>query len=227
MPEKNLNDMPRDLRDLFQKGSVALQRQNFEYAMAIFNQVLQREPGFFECRQALRAAQFKKAGGGSNFFKKMIGGASSSPLLAKAQMSMRKNPLEAIQVAEQILNGDPQSSGALKVLAEAALAADLPRTSCFSYEILLKNSPKDYELNMDYGKALAKAGQAEKAESVYVELKRLYPQKGDIDQALKDLSARTTLTEGGYEALADGTGSYRDVLKNKDQAVALEQEQRQ
>ena len=227
MPEKNLNDMPRDLRDLYQKGSVALQRQNFEYAMAIFNQVLQREPGFFECRQALRAAQFKKAGGGGGFFKKMLGGASSSPMVAKAQMTMRKNPLEAIQIAEQILNGDPQSSGALKVLAEAALAADLPRTSCFSYEILLKNSPKDYELNMDYGKALAKAGQADKAESVYMELKRLYPQKGEIDDALKDLSARTTLTEGGYEALADGTGSYRDVLKNKDEAVALEQEQRQ
>src|SRR5207245_5716007 len=46
MPEKNLNEMPRDLRDLYQKGSVALQRQNFEYAIAIFNQVLQREPGF-------------------------------------------------------------------------------------------------------------------------------------------------------------------------------------
>src|SRR5258708_820593 len=170
MPEKNLNDMPRDLRDLYQKGSVALQRQNFDYAIAIFNQVLQREPGFFECRQALRAAQFKKAGGSTNFFKKMIGGASSSPLLAKAQMSLRKNPLEAIQVAEQILNGDPTSSAAHKILAEAALGAGLPRTSCFSYEILLKNSPKDLDLNMDYGKALAQAGQVSKAEDIYAEM---------------------------------------------------------
>src|SRR5207302_1606888 len=91
----------------------------------------------------------------------------------------------------------------------------------------LKNAPKDYDLNMDYGKALAKAGQVEKAEAVYTELIRLYPHKGEVAQALKDLSARTTLSEGGYDALADGTGSYRDVLKDKDQAVALEQEQRQ
>src|SRR5437016_8471554 len=110
MTEKNLSEMPRDVRDLYQKGSVALQRQNFEYAIAIFNQVLQREPGLFECRQALRAAQFKQVGGSTNFFKKMIGGASSSPLVAKAQMVLRKNPLEAIQIAEQILNSDPQSS---------------------------------------------------------------------------------------------------------------------
>src|SRR5262249_29696282 len=44
--------------------------------------------------------------------------------------------------------------------------------------------------------------------------------------ALKNLSARKTLTEGGYEALATGTGSYRDILKNKEEAVQLEQENR-
>src|SRR5438309_5049602 len=126
MPEKSLNEIPRELRELYLKGNVALQRQNFEYAIAIFNQVLQREPAFFECRQSLRAAQFKQAGGGTNFFKKMIGGASSSPHVAKAQMIMRKNPLEAIQIAEQILNSDPNSSAGHKILAEAALAADLP-----------------------------------------------------------------------------------------------------
>jgi len=175
----------------------------------------------------LRAAQFKQTGGGTGFFKKMLGGASSSPLVAKAQMTMRKNPLEAIQIAEQILNTDPQSSAAHKILAEAALAADLPRTSCFSYEILLKNSPRDFNLSMDYSKALAKAGQIPKAESILTELFRLYPNKGEINQALKDLSARNTMDEGGYEALADGTGSYRDILKDKGQAEALEQENRQ
>jgi len=226
MPEKNVTEIPRDVRDLYQKGSTALQRQNFEYAIAIFNQVLQREPGFFECRQALRAAQFKQCGG-TGFFKKMLGGASSSPLVAKAQMTMRKNPLEAIQIAEQILNTDPQSSAGHKILAEAALAADLPRTSCFSYEILLKNSPKDYSLSMDYSQALAKAGQIPKAESILTELARLYPNKGEINQALKDLSARNTMDEGGYEALADGKGSYRDILKDKSQAESLEQENRQ
>ena len=55
MPEKNPTEIPRDLWELYQKGTQALQRQNFDYAIAILNQVLQREPGFFECRQALRA----------------------------------------------------------------------------------------------------------------------------------------------------------------------------
>src|SRR2546427_10487899 len=100
MPEKSLSELPRDLRDLYQKGATALQRQNFDYAIAILQQVLQREPACLECRQALRAAQIKKAGGGSSFFKKMLGGASNSPLVAKGQMAKNRNPAEAMQIAE-------------------------------------------------------------------------------------------------------------------------------
>ena len=227
MPEKSLNEIPRDLRELFQKGSVALQRQNFDYALAIFGQVLQREPSCYDARQSLRATQFKKAGGGTGFFKKMIGGATSSPLVAKAQLSLRNNPLEAMQIAEQILNGDPSNSSAHRIIAEAAAAADFPRTACLSLEILLKNSPRDYEMSMQYGEALRQAGQTAKAEAVYTELMRAYPNKGEIAAAMKDLSAKQTLAEGGYDALADGKGSYRDILKNKEEAVALEQENRQ
>ena len=227
MPEKALNEVPRDLRDLFQKGSVALQRQNYDYAIALFSQVLQTDPAFFDCRQALRVAQFKKSGGNTSFFKKVFSGASSSPQMAKAQMTLRKNPLEAMQIVEQILTGDPNNSGAHKILAEAALAAGLPRTACLSYEILLKNSPRDYDLSMEYGKALAAAGQTAKAESLYTDLQRAHPNKNEVTIALKDLSARHSMTQGGYETLADGTGSYRDILRNKDEAVALEQEKRE
>jgi tetratricopeptide (TPR) repeat protein len=227
MPEKTVTDIGRELRELYQKGTVALQRQNFEYAIAIFNQVLAREPAFFECRQALRVAQFKEQGGKTSFFKKIVGGASSSPMVAKGQMALRKNPLEAIQIAEQILNGDPTNSAAHKLLAEAAMEAGLPQTACLSLEILLRNSSKDFDLSMQYGKALAAAGQPAKAEVVYTELMKAHPNRGEIADALKDLSARTTLNEGGYEALADGKGSYRDILKNKAESEQLEQEKRE
>ena len=225
MPEKTLSEMPRDLRELYQKGATALQRQNFDYAIAIFQQVLQREPAFLECRQALRAGQIKKVGGSTGFFKKMLGGASNSPLIAKAQMA-KSRPVEAMVIAEQILENDPQGSTGNKILAESAMAAGLPKTACFAYEILLKTATKDYELAMAYGAALAASGQIAKAEANYVELMRAFPQKGEISAALKNLSARQTLNEGGYEALADGSGSYRDILKNKDEAVKLEQEAR-
>jgi tetratricopeptide (TPR) repeat protein len=226
MPEKNVSELPRELRDLYQKGTQALTRQNFEYAIAILNQVLSKDPSCFECRQALRAAQFKKAGNSGGFFKKMLGGASSSPGIAKAQMSIRKDPIGTIQTLEEVLNSDPSNAAAHKLLAEAALAAGFPKTACFSYEIILKNAPKDYNVAMSYAQALAHAGQAAKAETVLMDLQLAFPHKPEIGQALKDLSARKTLSEG-YEQLADGQGSYRDILKNKEEAISLEQEHRE
>ena len=58
------------------------------------------------------------------------------------------------------------------------------------------------------------------------ELLRSSPNDGELNQALKDLSARKTLDQGGYNALEGGQGSYRDILKDKQQAASLEQEQR-
>ena len=141
MPEKSVTAVARPLREQYEKGLAALQRQNLDYAVAIFVQVLQKEPGFYACREALRATQAKKTGGKSGFLKRMFGTASSSPLLAKGQIALRANPVEAINIAEQLLNSDPNNLAAHKLLADAALAADLPRTAALSLEIAFKLSP--------------------------------------------------------------------------------------
>lgn len=227
MPEKSLNQIPRGLREQYDKGLKNFQQQNFDYALAILTQVLVQDPAFYDCRQALRATQFKKAGASSGFFKKVFSGASSSPLIAKGQLAMRNNPIEALNIGEQILNSDPNSSSGHKLIADAALAADFPKTAILSLEILVKASPKDRELNEELAEAYARAGENAKAEAIYTELLRANPNNPALAQALKNLSAKTTMSEGGYEALADGGGSYRDILKDKDKSVAMEQENRQ
>jgi tetratricopeptide (TPR) repeat protein len=227
MAEKSLSEIPRPTRELYDRGMAALQRQNWDYAVAIFTQVLQQEPAFYDCRESLRASQFKKVGTSTSFFKRFLGTASSSPLLAKGQILLRGNPLEALQIAEQILNGDPASASAHKLLAEAALEADLPKTAILSLEIVHKNSPNDKDVALRLGEALVRAGQAAKAEHVYRELERAHPNDPGILQALKNAVARRTMVEGGYEALSSGEGSYRDILKNKEEAVSLEQEKRE
>jgi tetratricopeptide (TPR) repeat protein len=96
-----------------------------------------------------------------------------------------------------------------------------------SLEILASNSPKDRDVAIKFANALADAGQVGKAEKILADLYRSFPTDNELAVALKDLSARKTLDEGGYEALADGSGSYRDILKDKDEAVSLEQQNRQ
>ncbi len=226
MAEKSLNDMTREVRGLFTKGNDALQRENFDYAIDLFNQVLLREPGLYECRKLLRAAQQRKAGATRGFMKKIWSSASSKPLEAKGEIALRTHPAEALQIAEQILNTDPANSGGHRLIVKAATALDFPHTAVLSLEMLYRNSPKDKETGMEFARALAQVGQPRQGEAVLAQLYRENPSDNDLAQALKDLSAQKTLDEGGYEALADGTGSYRDILKNKEEAVSLEQHAR-
>ncbi|HEX3626889.1 MAG TPA: hypothetical protein VH280_15880 [Verrucomicrobiae bacterium] len=226
MAEKNINEISREARVLYTKAQEAAQRENIDYAIALYNQVLEKEPAFYECRKLLRGAQFKKAGGGGGFFKKMLSGAGSSPLVAKAQLSLRSNPANALAIGEQILNSDPSSSGGHKIIVEAANSLELPKTAVLSYETLVKNSPKDKNLAIEYALACADAGDAKLGEKHLLDLLRDNPTDGELNQALKDMSARKTLGEGGYGALESGKGSFRDVLKNKDEAAMLEQQNR-
>ncbi|HEV2210620.1 MAG TPA: tetratricopeptide repeat protein [Verrucomicrobiae bacterium] len=226
MAEKGLNDLPRDLRVLLNKGQDALQRDNFDYAISLFNQVLAREPGLHEIRKQLRTAQLKKAGGGGGFMKKMWSTASSQPMVAKGKVALMHNPAEALQIAEQILNSDPVNSGGHRLVVDAAKALEMPHTAAMSLEVLFRNSPKDRALAIEMAYALAEIGQPKRGESVLAELYRAYPTDNELGQALKDISARKTLDEGGYDALADGTGSYRDILKNETEAKSLEQQNR-
>jgi tetratricopeptide (TPR) repeat protein len=226
MAEKTVNDLTREVRLLYTRGTDAFQREIYDYAIDLFNQVLIKEPGLYECRRALRNAQLRKASG-SGFLKKMWGSASSAPLIAKGQMALRKDPAEALQIAEHILNSDPNNSAAHRMVVEAATALDMPKTAVLSLEILLRNSPKDKDVAIDFANKLADTGDVVRAENVLAELSAATPGDNDLAQALKNISARKTMDKGGYEAASEGKGTYRDILKDKDEAVALERENRQ
>jgi tetratricopeptide (TPR) repeat protein len=228
MPEKAINEISADARRLFTKANEAAQRDNTDYAIDLYCQVLEKEPGFLECRRLLRAEQQKKAGKGSTgFFKKMMSGAGSSPQIAKAKMVINKNPADAMVIAEQVLSSDPASSAALRILADAALAMDLKLTACFALETMVEISPKDKALVIEYADLLSQSGgDTKKGERALQHLIDNSGYDGDLNQALKNLSARTTMDQGGYTASATGKSSFRDMLRNKDEANKLEQANR-
>ena len=228
MAEITINELPAELRRMHTKAVEAAQRENTDYAIALFAQVLEKAPGFFEGRKQLRAAQFAKDGAVSaGFFKKMLSGAGSSPQIAKAKMALNKNPAEAMAVAESVLGGDPNNLMAHRIIVDAAVALEMPQTQVFELETMVKISPKDKALVMEFAQTVSATGaNARAAEKALNDLIRSLPYDSDLVQLQKNLSAHKTMDEGGYGALEDGTGSYRDILKNKEEAVSLEQEQR-
>jgi tetratricopeptide (TPR) repeat protein len=228
MAEKGINDLPRELRMLFTRGSDALSRENYDYAIDLFIQILAKEPTNYDVRKSLRAAQLRKAGGGGGLLKKLWGDAKSSPLIAKAQIPLHSgNFAEALQIAEQVLNKEPQNSAAHRIVVEAATGMEMPRTAVLSLEILAGNSPKDREVAIKFANALADTGDVVRAENLLAALSREFPGDMELSQALKNISARKTMEKGGYDAAVEGKSSFRDMLKDAGEAKKLEQENRQ
>jgi tetratricopeptide (TPR) repeat protein len=193
--------------------------------VTLFVQVLKAEPGFYECREALRAAQYKRAGSrGGGLFKKLLGSANT---LTSGRLALRSNPLEAIQIAEEALNQDPSNMQAHDLLADAALQAHLPKTALLSLEVAFKANPSDRRLAEKLVEAHTQLGNQARAEKLLRDLISGDPDNPALNERLKNLLALRTLKEGGYDQLSGGTGSYRDVLRDKEQAKSLEQEHRE
>lgn len=227
MAEKTLDRIPASQRELFEKGVAAFQKNNLDYAVTLLFQVVKNEPGFYEAREALRAAQYKRAGnksGGFFKFKKLMGSANT---LTRGQLAMRSNPLEAILVAEEALNDDPANIDAHELLAEAALQSHLPKTALLSLEVAFKANPANRKLAEKLSDAHNQLGNRSRAEKILRDLLSADPHDPVLNEKLKNLLATRTLSEGGYDRIASGDGSYRDLLRDKEQARSLEMENRE
>ncbi len=210
----------RTARNYFEKAQTAIERKNFDYAIEMFCQCLAAEPNFLKARELLRACQLKSAS--ANPFKRFVSTARCAPALTKAKMTITKDPVEAMNMCEQVLNADPRNPQALLTLSEAAYAADFPETSVQTLEFYVKLSPQDTRAMHFLAKVYRDCRRFEEAREIYDKLLEINPNDFEAQKALKDSTADGAMHGGGWNA----AGSYRDVMKDKEEATALEQESR-
>lgn len=221
MAEKTSDSLDQKARDFYNKALAALERNNLDYAIEMFQLCLTIEPNFTKARQYLRAAQMKKtesAGG----LKRALTAARTSPLLTKAKMALGKNPNEAMVVAEQILTEDPKHGQALTLLAEAAEAAGHAETVVQTLEHYTKLNPRDAKALHWLARSYLTVGRNDAAQEKYSLLLQSNPNDFAAQKGLKDATAHGAMATGGW----DEAGSYRDVLKDKEGSATLEQESR-
>lgn len=225
MHETSANALAPQLREQFAKARQAFDRNNLDYAIALLENILRQVPSCYEAREILRATQVKRNEGKRGFLKKMLGTASSSSALAKAQIALHTDPQEALHLLEPILSNDPNSVLAHKILAQAAMACDFPKTAALSLEMAYRKD-RDKDTALALSEALVAAGKPRRAECILKDLSNQIPNDPDILHALKNTTAKRTLGEGGYEKLGAEDASYRDILRNEKEAIGLEDENR-
>lgn len=191
MNEKTVDQVPAGCAKLYENGLAILEEGDVSSAIASFTTALDLEPGFFECRRALREAQSKAKAKTGGFWTRISRKGYLSPTLAEAEAVLHLKPLKTISLAERIVNDDPRNVTAHRLLAKAALSADLPRTAVLSLQILAAENSQNRSVQLDLAEALTKSGDKSAAAVIYGQLLKDNPHDRAAARALKNISTQT------------------------------------
>ena len=220
MAEVTLEDVPRKVKELYEKGFAAFERGNLDYAIEMFNTALSLEPGLLKARKFKRAADLKKAKAAGGGFGKKLSGIKGMSTVLKVQASLKKNPIKAMELAEGLLTMDPSNRQFINAFSDAAIASGFPEAALQTLEIAKDANPEDTKLLETLGSLYLENDKPHEARATYETLVRLKPNDQQAIKKLKDATALDTMQTGGWE----GAESYRDVMKDKKEAEILEQE---
>lgn len=211
-------DLSPKQKEIFTRACSAFDLKNYDYCITLLQDLLKAEPTFLAGRQRLRACEIKKYQGLSGLNKQMIT-VKVAPLQIKGSSALKKDPAEAIVLAEEILALNPFDPKGNALLADAAMQSQMPELAALAYETIREGNPKDKENLHRLAKVYMSMGEAPKAEATYNRILSVDPRDGEALSGLKNASAAHASRSGGWETASD----FRDALKDKSEAEKLEQ----
>src|SRR5437867_8462325 len=214
--EKELNEMQRSH---WLKAVAAIELRNFGYAISLLQGILKQEPEFLTGRQLLRRTEVTK----NKSAKKSFFNISIAPIaVMKAQREIKKDPKHAVEMLEKILEEEPYQRQANLVLKEAAVAAGWPEIGVFALRTLLEANPRDLKVLHELGRLYHELGESDREVEVYNQITEINPLDAEALRRGKDASAHASMKSGGWTQAE----SYRDLIKDKEAAISLEQQSR-
>ena len=223
MERKAFKDIPADLKSKYQS---ALGARDIEYAMMLLKGIVQQEPCFGEARDQLRKLEKSKVGNLGFFARFMSALKTYSTLTAgRAQLS-RKKPLEALRRAEDMLAVNLKSLSALNLMAQAGRDLDARFISIEALEIAREYFPKNIRVLDWLAEEYAANKQGTHALRIRQEICVMKPGDLNAQQKVRAAAALATMQSGKWEEKSGGDEGYRNILKSKDEAVKLEQQDR-
>jgi tetratricopeptide (TPR) repeat protein len=201
------------IEDTYAKACEAVERNNLDYAVRLFRQVLAVKPDYPDARAALRMTERRLREG--------KGGAATAPIDAvlaslKALTGGARKKLEAY---EDYLEKHPNSFWGLLNAAGAASRAGLKDEAIAIYKDALRFKPDDKAALRRISDTLREKGENAEAVKYLGRLSALSPQDRELGDELRDLEAATHMAAHRVEQ----AGSFRDMIRDKDEAARLEQ----
>src|SRR5215471_15598728 len=219
MAVKTEKELSEAQRSLWLKAVTAIELRNLGYAISLLQETLKQEPEFLTGRQLLRRTEVTR----SKSAKKSFFNISTAPLaVMKAQREIKKDPKRAIEMLEKVLEEEPYNRQANLALKEASLAAGWPEIGVLALQTLLEENPRDVKVLHELGLLYRQLGDHDQEVEVYNQITAINPLDAEARRLGKDASAHSTIKRGGWTQAE----SYRDLIKDKEVAISLEQQSR-
>jgi predicted Zn-dependent protease len=195
MPLRTENELSEPLRSHWLKAVAAIELRNFGYAISLLQEVLKQEPEFLQGRQLLRRTEISRLKAGKKPFFKI---STSILSVLKAQRQLRKDPKQAIELLEGILEEEPYHRQANLILKEAAVAAGWPEIGVFALQTVLEDKPRDTKVLHELGRVYHELGESDKEAEVYNRISEIDPTDAEATRLGRDAAAQSSMKTGGW-----------------------------
>lgn len=204
-----------------QKAEEAARRRNYDFAIQLFQQLLEIDPDVGEARAGLRQVLRKRheAKKGGKLFKLLKG---AGPLALAKTMSKAGKHGAAAKALESYLATNPLDEEGNLLLGMSLESASHYRSALAVYEFLAEIAPKNPEGLKRAGAMMRVSGDLTKALAYYERALESDPRDREALKARKDLAAEAAISRSRFDEVSHS----REQMVDKEGAVNLERAHR-
>lgn len=200
-------------QDLYQKACDAVERGNYDYAIELFREVLRREPQRPDARIALRGTERRRR---QEKGRSLLG--TPVRVLLTALKALFAKSRKKLEIYEDFLQTNPNSFWALMRAATAARKSGFQNEAIDIYKDALRVKPDSKVGLRTLSDILREADQNEEGLKYLVRLAALEPRNRDLQSEVRNLEATYHMAAHQLE----GASSFRDLIRDQDEASQLE-----
>jgi len=206
--KKTLKDVSPATKSAFTKAMTVMNQNNLEYAITLFKEIVQFDPGFLDAREKLRKCE-RDYSAKMGAVAKALAAVKSAKFLTKGNMLKAKKPKEAMDQAEEALALNLFNPAALNLLADSAKKLGAMFICVEAYEIIVERDDKNEANIVKLGDFYKADGQGIKYLTICQKLADKYP--GDLEKLalLREAAALASMEKGKW-----GQGEQSDFKKN-------------
>jgi tetratricopeptide (TPR) repeat protein len=215
-PPTNPHEGPGKGKTFFDRAKTVAGTGNYDYAIDMYIEGLNREPFNVEEHKSLRDTALRR---------KVTGGKPAGGLLGPKLPYKGKTPKEAMLNAEFLLAKDVGNIPAMLTLFRNAVAGEWNAVAVWIGDMLLEanrttKNPK-FEIFTEMADTYVKIHEYKRALEAVQHAIRMKPNNMELEAQAKDIAAMDVLREGNY----DKGGGFQHSIKDKDMTKQLLEEE--